>query len=133
MEYAIGIILGIAVGVFSTSVGLDRDRALYPAILIVIASYYSLFAVMGGSTNPIIIETLVGMVFVTIAAISFRNNLWIVAAAIIAHGIFDLFHHLFIHNPGLPTFWPMFCMSIDIVLGAYLAFRLSQGKISATM
>lgn len=108
MEYAIGIILGIAVGVFSTSVGLDRDRALYPAILIVIASYYSLFAVMGGSTNPIIIETLVGMVFVTIAAISFRTNLWIVAAATIAHGIFDLFHHLINQNPGLPTFWPMF-------------------------
>lgn len=133
MEYAIGIILGIAVGVFSTFVGLDRDRALYPAILIVIASYYSLFAVMGGSTNPIIIETLVGLVFVTIAAVGFRTNLWIVAAAIIAHGIFDLFHHLIIQNPGLPTFWPMFCMSIDIVLGAYLALRLSQGKISATM
>jgi hypothetical protein len=132
MEYAIGIILGIAVGIFSTFVGLDRDRALYPAILIVIASYYSLFAVMGGSTNPIIVETLVGLVFVTIAAVGFRTNLWIVAAAIIAHGIFDLFHHLIIQNPGLPTFWPMFCMSIDVVLGAYLAFRLSRRKISAT-
>ena len=124
MEYAVGVILGIGVGIFSTAVGLDRDRALYPAMLVVIASYYGLFAVVGGSNIAIANETIAAAVFVVIAAVGFRTNLWLVAAGITGHGVFDIFHHLLIENPGLPTWWPMFCMSIDIVLGAYMALIL---------
>lgn len=129
MEYAVGIILGIAVGIFSTVVGLDRDRALYPAILVVIASYYGLYAVLGGSNTAIVLETLVGLLFVAVAAVGFRVDLWIVAAGTVGHGIFDVFHHLIIENPGLPTWWPMFCMSIDITLGVYLAWLLWSKRV----
>lgn len=129
MEYAVGIILGIAVGIFSTVVGLDRDRALYPAILVVIASYYGLYAVLGGSNTAIVLETLVGLLFVAVAAVGFRVDLWIVAAGTVGHGIFDIFHHLIIENPGLPTWWPMFCMSIDITLGVYLAWLLWSKRV----
>lgn len=132
MEYAIGMILGIGIGIFSTIVGLDRDRALYPAMLVVIASYYSLFAVQGGSNNAILIETAVGAVFVIIAAVGFRTSLWLVAAGIVGHGIFDLFHQLFIDNAGLPSWWPMFCMSIDTVIGIYLAIMLARKRIAVT-
>lgn len=131
MEYAVGILLGIVVGIFSTAVGLDRDRALYPAILVVIASYYGLYAVLGGSNTTIVLEVLTGLVFVAIAAVGFRANLWIVAAGTVGHGVFDIFHHLIIDNPGLPRWWPMFCMSIDIVLGIYLAVMLWRNRISA--
>lgn len=129
MEYAVGIILGIAVGIFSTVVGLDRDRALYPAILVVIASYYGLYAVLGGSNTAIVLETLVGLLFVAVAAVGFRVDLWIVAAGTVGHGIFDIFHHLIIDNPGLPTWWPMFCMSIDITLGVYMAWLLWSKRV----
>ncbi|HBE81554.1 MAG TPA: hypothetical protein PLN05_13260 [Pyrinomonadaceae bacterium] len=129
MEYAVGIILGIAVGIFSTVVGLDRDRALYPAILVVIASYYGLYAVLGGSNTAIVLETLVGLLFVAVAAVGFRVDLWIVAAGTVGHGIFDIFHHLIIENPGLPTWWPMFCMSIDITLGVYMAWLLWSKRV----
>jgi hypothetical protein len=47
MEYLIGVILTLAVVVFAAVVGFDRDGAFYPTVLIVIASYYALFAVMG--------------------------------------------------------------------------------------
>jgi hypothetical protein len=36
--------------------GVDRDRALHPAVLVVIASYYVLVAVMGGSSHALVIE-----------------------------------------------------------------------------
>jgi len=39
VEYAVGIILALAVSVFASFVGFDRDRAFYPVIMIVIASY----------------------------------------------------------------------------------------------
>lgn len=129
MEYVVGVILGIGVGIFSTVVGLDRDRALYPAILVVIASYYALYAVLGGSNTAIVNETIAAAVFVAIAAVGFRTNLWLVAAGTVGHGIFDIFHHLIIDNPGLPTWWPMFCLSIDITLGLYLAVLLLRDRV----
>ena len=46
MALAIGAALAIFVGLFATGVGLDRDRAFYPVVTIVIATYYVLFAVM---------------------------------------------------------------------------------------
>jgi hypothetical protein len=45
----IGVILALAVGLLATKVSLDRDRAFYPVVTIVVASYYALFAVMGAS------------------------------------------------------------------------------------
>lgn len=130
MEYTVGIVLGIGLGIFSTVVGLDRDRALYPAALIVIASYYVLFAVVGGTNTAIVNETIAAAIFVAVAAVGFRTNLWLVAAGIIGHGVFDIFHHLIIENPGLPPWWPMFCMSIDIVLGVYMALILVRKRSS---
>ena len=45
----IGTGLALAVAVGAGAAGLDRDRAFYPTVLIVVASYYDLFAVLGGS------------------------------------------------------------------------------------
>ena len=47
MALVIGALLAFAVGLFANGLGLDRDRAFYPVVTIVIASYYALFAVMG--------------------------------------------------------------------------------------
>ena len=49
MEYIVGIVLALTTTILATIVRLDRDRAFYPTLMIVIASYYGLFAVMGGS------------------------------------------------------------------------------------
>ena len=56
MALLIGTSLALAVGLFATGLGLDRDRAFYPVVTIVVASYYALFAVMGGSTHALVIE-----------------------------------------------------------------------------
>ena len=49
MAYVVGAVLALAVGLFGTTTGLDRERGFYTTITIVIAFLYSLFAVMGGS------------------------------------------------------------------------------------
>ena len=59
MGYAIGIVLALCVSVFARAVGFDRDRAFYPTVLVVIASYYVLFAAMGGSMRALIVESIV--------------------------------------------------------------------------
>ena len=48
MPYAIGVVLSLGVAVLARGIGFDRDRAFYPTVLIVIASYYVLFAALTG-------------------------------------------------------------------------------------
>jgi hypothetical protein len=126
---AIGAFLAFAVGLLATASRLDRDRAFYPTVTIVIASYYVLFAVMGASSHALVLESLAGAVFVAAALLGFRSSLWVVVLALAAHGIFDLAHARVISDPGVPGWWPQFCLSYDVVAAGYLAWRLKSGRI----
>jgi hypothetical protein len=128
VEYFIGLILSVAVAGFATAIGLDRERAFYPTVLIVIASYYVLFAVMGGSSRALSFETIVASGFLVLAVIGFKKSLWFAVVAIVGHGVFDFVHHWFIQNPGVPGWWPGFCMTFDVVFGVWLAARLLRGS-----
>jgi hypothetical protein len=128
----IGALLALAVGLFATGVGLDRDRAFYPVVTIVIASLYALFAVMGESTQALVLESLAGAGFVVAAVIGFRWSLWVVVVALAAHGVFDVIHAAMIANPGVPQFWPEFCSTYDVTAAAYLAWLLRSGRIRVT-
>jgi hypothetical protein len=121
MEYLIGLILSLAVVGFAAAIGLDRERAFYPTLLIVIASYYVLFAAMGGSRHTLTIEMAVAGSFLLVAVLGCRGNFWLVVAALIGHGVFDFVHHFLIDNPGVPDWWPGFCLAFDALLGGFLA------------
>jgi len=82
VEYLIGLLLAIAVVAFSALIGLDRERSFYVTTLIVVASYYVLFAVMGGSSHTLIVEILAASVFCALAVFGFKGNLWLVAVAL---------------------------------------------------
>jgi hypothetical protein len=126
MPLLVGILLSLAVSLFAKWVGLDKDRAFYPTVLIVVASYYDLFAVMGGSTAALLVESSVTIVFLVAVVLGFRRNLWIVAGALLGHGLFDLVHPHLIANPGVPDWWPMFCMAYDVAAAAWLAWLLKN-------
>lgn len=126
MEYLIGVVLAVVVCAFAMLAGFDRDRVFYPTLLTVIATYYILFAVMGSSTTALTIETLVAGIFLMLAVAGFKKNLWLVVAALAGHGVFDFFHHLVIQNPGVPVWWPGFCLSFDILAGGFLAVLLTR-------
>jgi hypothetical protein len=126
MPYLAGIVLALTVSVIATLVGFDRDRAFYPTLLLVIASYYVLFAVIGGSSHALVVESLVMAGFLLVAVIGFKKSLWLVVAALTAHGIFDFLHGRVVANPGVPAWWPAFCLTYDITAGAFLAWLLRR-------
>jgi len=132
MAILVGALLAIAVGAFATVSGLDRDRAFYPTVMIVIALLYSLFAAIGASTHALVLDALIGGVFIAAATIGFRSSLWIVATALAAHGAFDLVHESIVSNPGVPPWWPGFCGTYDIAAAGYLAWLLTSGRIRAS-
>jgi hypothetical protein len=64
--------------------------------------------------------------FVLVAVLGFKRNIWFVVAALVGHGIFDFIHHIFMDNPGVPRWWPGFCLAFDALLGVFLAVRLNK-------
>ena len=78
MALVVGALLAFTVGLMATAVGLDRDRAFYPTVTIVIASYYarhgsihagSRARVAGGRSVP------------CNGCIGFKSSLWVVVGA----------------------------------------------------
>src|SRR5215471_10503134 len=126
MEYLVGAVLAVVVCTFATLAGFDRDRVFYPTLVTVIATYYILFAVMGSSTRALALESLIAGGFVALALAGFKKNLWFIVGALVGHGVFDFFHHLFIRNPGVPAWWPGFCLSFDVLAGGFLAILLMR-------
>lgn len=131
MEYAIGIVLALSVSCFARATGLDRDRAFYSTLAIVVASYYVLFAAMGGSSDVLAVESIVMAAFVLVAVIGFKRNLWLVVAALAGHGVLDVFHGAVVANPGVPQWWPPFCLAYDVGAAGFLAWLLMRSKLAA--
>jgi hypothetical protein len=128
MEYLVGFLLSVAMVVFAAVIGFDRERSFYSTVLFVIATYYILFAVMGALRRTLIIEIVVASGFILFGVLGFKGNLWLVAAALLGHGIFDFIRPSLIANPGVPHWWPGFCMAFDLIFGGSLALRLLQRR-----
>ena len=130
MELLIGAALALAVGIFATTSGLDKDRAFYPTVTIVIASYYVLYAVMAQSLTTVLTELIFAAAFVALAITGFLRSLWWVVLALAAHGVFDIVRGselaAAIANPGVPSWWPPFCLTYDVVAAIYLAWLIKS-------
>jgi hypothetical protein len=124
MPLLVGIVLSLTVAAFARRTGFDRDRAFYPTVVIMVASYYVLFAVMTGIGSVILMESMVMLGFVTVAVVGFTSSQWLVVAALAGHGVLDAIHGLAITNPGVPPWWPAFCGAYDIGSAAGLAWFL---------
>jgi len=132
MEYVIGAGLALAICTFAAVVGLDRQRAFYATMVLVVATYYVLFAVLGGTVRSLLSETLVAIAFFVVAVVAFKKSEWLIVAGLVGHGVFDGFHHVLVDNPGVPAVWPGFCLSFDVVAGGYLAVLLVRRSKVAT-
>jgi hypothetical protein len=93
-------VLSVGLAIFARLVGFDRDRAFYPTVLIVIASYYVLFAAMSDSVGTVLVESVVMIGFAIAAVAGFKSSAWIVVGALAGHGVFDAVHGKILENAG---------------------------------
>ena len=114
MPYFLGVSLALATAVLAAWSGMDRYRVFYPLMLIYIALFYVLFAAIGAGPPVLGLEIGIAALFAAVAIAGFRHRPWLVAGALALHGLFDFTHHRFIDNPGVPAWWPGFCMSFDL-------------------
>ena len=125
MPFVIGIAIAAIVGVLGRVSRMDRDKAFYAVVLIVVGHYYMLFGVMDGTRGSVVLqEALIFVLFAALAIIGFRVSMWFVVAGLALHGAFDLVRHLFLPGEGIPAFWPDFCLGFDIAAAAFVAATL---------
>jgi hypothetical protein len=126
-----GVVAALLAALLGRVAGFDRDRAYYSTLLIIVASYYVLFAAIGGSAHVLLLESAVMGVFSAAAVAAFRWRPWIAAAGLAGHGVFDLLVHAhLVANPGMPLWWPPFCAAFDVVAGIFLAWLLVRARPS---
>ena len=135
LPYVVGVVLAVGIAGFARLVGFDRERAFYPTVLIVIASYYVLFAVMAGSVEAVLLESIVMSLFVAAAVAGFKASPWIVVVALAAHGLQDAVHGHIVANAGVPSWWPAWCLAYDLAAAGVLGWsvarsaRRSRGRV----
>ena len=119
-------LIGIAVGVLTIVVArmIRGQRWLYSLGLLTLPSLYAFFALQAGEQAVGVKEMIYGIPFVVVglvfAFVSVRQSAVVVGAFWILHGLYDLTHSQFITNAGVPVWYPAFCFSVDVVIGAYL-------------
>lgn len=130
--------MGVAVGVLTiVSARIIRgQRWLYSIGLLTLPSLYASFALHAGEQAVGAREMLYGIPFVVagiaFAFVSVRQSAAVVGAFWILHGLYDLTHDRFITNAGVPGWYPVFCFSVDVVVGAYLLWlsrRIPDGNL----
>jgi len=122
----IGIVLAFIIAVAARILQFDIDRGFYSTVLIVIASYYVLFAFMAG--QAVIPEIIAASIFSGVAIIGAFRWPVLIGIGIFAHGIFDFAHNLLISNPGVPNWWPAFCAGVDVPLGIFALYLTISKK-----
>lgn len=119
-------LIGVAVGVLTIVLAriIRGQHWLYSIGLLTLPSLYAFFALHAGDKAVGVKEMLYGVPFVVIglvfAFVSVRQSAIVVGAFWILHGLYDLTHNQFITNAGVPSWYPVFCFSVDAVIGAYL-------------
>lgn len=134
----IEVLLGAAAGVLTIFMArITRgQRWMYAVGLIVLPTIYMLFALRVGAHAVGVKEVLYGAPFLvaglTFAIMSVRLSAVVVGAFWILHGLYDLTHGRIFTNPGAPDWYPVWCCSVDVVVGVYL-LGLSRRVIDANL
>jgi hypothetical protein len=118
--------VGVALGVLTIMVArlIRGERWLYSLGLLTLPSLYANFALQAGEPAVGVKEMIYGIPFVVaglmFAFVSVRQSAVVVGLFWILHALWDLTHSQFFTNPGVPGWYPVFCFSVDVVVGAYL-------------
>lgn len=119
-------IIGIAVGVVTIlSARMIRGQHwMYAIGLLSLPGIYAFFALQAGEPAVGVKEMIYGIPYV-IAGLIFafartRYSAVVVGTFWLLHGLYDLLHGQLITNAGVPVWYPVFCFSVDMVIGGYL-------------
>lgn len=123
---AVGVVSAVVVVLLFKAWGLEKTNWAYPVLLAEFPVNYWIFAIYGSDHAALLNELVVGLAFLAIAFIAYKVKsfvtLLLLAFGYVMHAAYDLSHDFFFVNAGAPMWWPEFCVSVDVVIGAYIAY-----------
>jgi hypothetical protein len=123
MPFVVGILL--TCGVFlGERRALVRDRAFYPTLLLVIASYHGLFAAMAALVHALILGAIV-MTASVVRHCRVQGECSDDRRGAGGPWMFDAVHGAVLHNAGVPTSYPAFCVAGDVGAAGCLAWAVN--------
>lgn len=122
IEALVGATVGVLTILFARAV---RGQSwVYSIGLLTLPSLYASFALHAGEQAIGVKEMIYGIPFLVggliFAFASIRRSAVVVGALWILHALYDLAHSQIFTNPGVPVWYPVFCFTVDIVVGAYV-------------
>ena len=131
IEFLIGVSLALSTIFVSRS--MNVRNWLYTAFLLSLPAIYMAFGLFSGTSGVILNEFIYGIPYFIIAIICLKFNFkyatYIVSLLWLAHGAYDLWHSQLFINSGVPSWYPLFCLAVDIVIGGYLLLlALNSGR-----
>src|SRR3954471_1833747 len=106
-------------------------KLIAATILCSIAFIYVGFSLKGNTVSSIVLEVLVAVVFYFIALIGYSRYNYLIAFGIVLHGIWDIFHHhALLIKTDIPSYWPVYCLVTDIIVGFYffIVFKAQKSR-----
>ncbi len=108
----------------------NLESWFYSASLISLPIFYMFFGLLSGEMKYVGLEFVYGIPYFIAGGVMmlwrFRLSCYLLAAFWIAHAGYDFYHDSFFVNPGVWSWYPLFCAVIDFVLGAYLIYLATQ-------
>jgi len=127
-EIISGIVVAVAIIIISRLVARFFSTKLFAAtVLVAIAFIYVGFSLKGNPVNAIILESVMALVFYFLALIGYTRNPSLIAYGIILHGVWDILHHQsWLVKTDVAAYWPLFCLIVDIIDGAYFLYIFNR-------
>jgi hypothetical protein len=99
--------------------------------LCAMAFIYVGFSMQGNTTNAMVLEISMALIFYSIAIIGYLKNASFIGYGILLHGVWDLLHHHgFVIKTTIPNYWPPYCSVIDIIWGVYFILYFKKQAIT---
>lgn len=114
----------------ANEVRMTRARSFFPAALIVISSFYLIFAIAAGNLSEFLINLLIVTLFTGLALRGYLQSLWLVVLGLVVHGLFDFAYHFHGGGPA-PVWWGAFCLTFDVVFAVGLTGVLRTASVSS--
>lgn len=127
---SVGLVIVVCIIVKFKKSGYETGSIAYPILLATFPAYYWLFALFEQNVEALLYELIAGVFFLTLAALAYKRrsalSLIFLSIGFIGHGVYDILHKELYDASVAPNWWPEFCGSIDIILGAYIVWILMR-------